>query len=161
KAFVVRGATRGRSYVLRSLDQWERIYSLEASLEEHLVWRNDIVPRIGQLTDNVSDIWHHGFTEILNNAIEHSSGGNITIQLVQPNPSPPHVVVQRSSPTVIALRLAPRPAAQAEAFLPLDVLKKPVETRRVMRNRTFIQYAAIAGADDPVMGAAADLDSNL
>ncbi|MGH8560298.1 MAG: STAS-like domain-containing protein, partial [Methylococcales bacterium] len=78
KAFVVRGATRGRSYVLRSLDQWEHIYSLEASLEEHWVWRNDIVPRIGQLTDNVSDIWHHGFTEILKNAIEHSSGGNIT-----------------------------------------------------------------------------------
>ncbi len=81
KVFVVRGATRGRSYALRNLGQWEHIYPLEPSLEEHLVWRNDIAPKLGQLAENVLDIWRYGFTEMLNNAIQHSSARNINIRL--------------------------------------------------------------------------------
>jgi anti-sigma regulatory factor (Ser/Thr protein kinase) len=81
KALLVRGTTRSRHYILHSLDQWEHIYPLDNSLEEHMVWRNDILPRFGQLPGNVIDIWQYGFTEMLNNAIDHSSGKNISIQL--------------------------------------------------------------------------------
>jgi len=81
KALLVRGTTRSRHYILHSLDQWEHIYPLDNSLEEHIVWRNDILPRFGQLPGNVIDIWQYGFTEMLNNAIDHSSGKNISIQL--------------------------------------------------------------------------------
>jgi len=81
KALLVRGTTRSRHYILRPLDQWEHIYTLDDSLEEHIVWRNDVFPRFGQLPDNVIDVWHYGFTEMLNNAIDHSSGRNISVQL--------------------------------------------------------------------------------
>jgi len=81
KALLVRGTTRSKHYILHPLDQWEHIYTLGDSLEEHIVWRHDIFPRFGQLPDNVIDIWHYGFTEMLNNAIDHSSGRSVSIQV--------------------------------------------------------------------------------
>lgn len=81
KALLIRGTTRSRHYILQSLEKWDQIYSLTQTLEEHVVWQNDIFPRLGQLPENVIDIWHYGFTEMLNNAIDHSSGKNVFIQL--------------------------------------------------------------------------------
>jgi anti-sigma regulatory factor (Ser/Thr protein kinase) len=80
-ALRVRGTTRNKHYILHPLDQWEQIYVLDDTLEEHVIWRNEISPRLDQFPDNVKDIWHYGFTEMLNNAIDHSSGSNVTIQL--------------------------------------------------------------------------------
>lgn len=81
KALLVRGTTRSRHYLLKPLEKWDQIYALNHALEEHVVWQNDIFPRLGQLPENVIDIWHYGFTEMLNNAIDHSSGKNVFIQL--------------------------------------------------------------------------------
>jgi anti-sigma regulatory factor (Ser/Thr protein kinase) len=81
KALLVRGTTRSRHYILQPLEQWEHIYDLNNLLEEHLVWQNDIFPRLGQLADNVINIWNYGFTEMLNNAIEHSSGKQVSVHL--------------------------------------------------------------------------------
>lgn len=81
KALLVRGTTRSRHYILHPLVQWDHIYALNHVLEEHVVWQNDIFPRLGQLPENVIDIWHYGFTEMLNNAIDHSSGKNVSIHL--------------------------------------------------------------------------------
>jgi len=50
------------------------IYSLNKGLDEDIVWRSDIFPLVRDLSENLIDIWHYGFTEILNNAIDHSSG---------------------------------------------------------------------------------------
>lgn len=79
----VNGSTQSRHYSLQPLERWENSYPLDKSLEEHLVWQNDIVPRLGQLPENVMDIWQYGFTEMLNNAIDHSSGGKVDILLVK------------------------------------------------------------------------------
>jgi len=81
EVLLLRGTTRSRHYLLHPLEQWEHIYTLDSSLEEHIVWRDDISPRLGELPDNVIDIWHFGFTEMLNNAIDHSSGKNASLQL--------------------------------------------------------------------------------
>jgi len=81
KALLVRGATRNRHYILHPLVQWEHIYALDGNLEEDVVWRNDIAPLLGELPNNVIDIWHYGFTEILNNAIDHSSGHHVLVQV--------------------------------------------------------------------------------
>lgn len=83
KALLVRGSTRSRHYILQPLEQWEHIYDLSNLLEEHVIWKNDISPRFGQLPDNVMDIWHYGFTEMLNNAIDHSSGKSVSVHLKQ------------------------------------------------------------------------------
>src|SRR4030066_1591292 len=81
KSLLVRGTTRNKHYILHPLDQWEQIYALDGTLEEHRVWRNEIHSRLDQLPENVVDIWHYGFTEMLNNAIDHSSGTNVSVHL--------------------------------------------------------------------------------
>ncbi|OGT21384.1 MAG: ArsR family transcriptional regulator [Gammaproteobacteria bacterium RBG_16_57_12] len=81
KSLLVRGTTRNKHYILHPLDQWEQIYALDGTLEEHMVWRNEIHSRLDQLPENVVDIWHYGFTEMLNNAIDHSSGTNVSVHL--------------------------------------------------------------------------------
>lgn len=83
KALLVHGSTRNRHYLLHPLVQWEHIYILDGSLAEDKVWRDDIAVLLGQLTINVIDIWHYGFTEMLNNAIDHSSGGHVNVSLTK------------------------------------------------------------------------------
>lgn len=80
---AVEGATRNRRYRLKPLLKWSQTYALDGLLEEDRVWRTDIAPRLGDLPRNVLDIWHYGFTEMLNNAIDHSSGRFVEILLTK------------------------------------------------------------------------------
>jgi len=83
KALRVQGSTRNRRYLLRPLEEWEHIYPLDEGLAEDRVWRSDIAPFVSTLPDNLIDIWHYGFTEILNNAIDHSSGTRVHVQITK------------------------------------------------------------------------------
>ena len=71
------GVTRNRSYRLRVLS-WQRQYPLDSQLAEDVVWRNDIEDLLDELPDNVLDIWQYGFSEIFNNAIDHSDGNDVS-----------------------------------------------------------------------------------
>lgn len=74
------GATRTRRYLLSVLSQ--QLFTLNLSgLEEHVVWRSQVEPHLRDLAANVIDIWHYGFTEMLNNAIDHSEGATVAIEL--------------------------------------------------------------------------------
>ena len=81
EALGVQGGTRDRQYHLPTLLEWTHGYPLTPSLEEDVVWRSDITPRLGELPGNVLAIWNYGFTEILNNAIDHSAGTTVTVRL--------------------------------------------------------------------------------
>ncbi len=50
-------------------------------LAEDLVWRNDIRAMLGNIPENVIDIWHYGFTEMFNNAMDHSAGTKIGVEV--------------------------------------------------------------------------------
>ncbi len=63
EALTQLGHTRNRSYKLRPLVEWQKIFSVERSLAEDVVWRENVVSQLGQLPENVLDIWHYGFTE--------------------------------------------------------------------------------------------------
>jgi len=80
-ALASEGQTRNRAYRLYPLVQWLHEYALDDSLAEDLVWRSNIEPSLGQLQQNVSDIWHYGFTEIFNNAIDHANGRKVEVLL--------------------------------------------------------------------------------
>ena len=54
-----------------------KLYKIEG-LEEDLVWSNDFKPFLN-LPPNILNIANHGFTEILNNAIDHSAGDEVFI----------------------------------------------------------------------------------
>lgn len=50
-------------------------------LEEDVLWRNDIAPLLGDLNSNVKDICQYGFTEMVNNVIDHSEAKDLIIKL--------------------------------------------------------------------------------
>ena len=82
-ALIVSGSTKNHHYLLHPLLLWEEIISLDNRPAEDSIWRNDIKPRIGKLPDNVLDIWYYGFTEMMNNAIDHSEGKQVSINLTK------------------------------------------------------------------------------
>ena len=45
------------------------------------MWDTDILPQIRDLPENALDIWRYCFTEMFNNAIDHSAGSRITVHL--------------------------------------------------------------------------------
>lgn len=75
------GRTRNKTYRLALLTEWRKQYSLEAGLAEDVVWTDDVRPVLGQLPDNVISIWHFGFTEMFNNALDHSGGTAILVEV--------------------------------------------------------------------------------
>ncbi|MEO9163785.1 MAG: DUF4325 domain-containing protein [Casimicrobiaceae bacterium] len=75
------GKTRGRVYKLCATTARTRSYHITAEISESDVWRDDIAPVLGEMPENVKDIWHHGFTEMFNNAIDHSGGTRITVDM--------------------------------------------------------------------------------
>lgn len=79
----VEGTTRSRRYELRPLAEFSNWYSLKTPLREDVVWRSDIRPVLRGLPENAIDIWQYGFTEILNNAIEHSAGETVLVTVTQ------------------------------------------------------------------------------
>lgn len=50
-----------------------------AGLREDAVWRQRLAPLFVALPVNVRDIWHYGFTEMVNNAIDHSGGTQLNV----------------------------------------------------------------------------------
>lgn len=75
------GKTRSRVYKLAPLVEWRSGYEIAPELAEDLVWATDVRPALGALPDNVLNIWNHGFTEMFNNAIDHSGGSRINVQI--------------------------------------------------------------------------------
>lgn len=80
-ALTTSGSTRNRTYSLKAQEKWTKKYPLNGDVEEFEVWRLDVEPQLKDLPDNVMEIWEYGFTEMFNNAIDHSSGSSITVHL--------------------------------------------------------------------------------
>jgi anti-sigma regulatory factor (Ser/Thr protein kinase) len=80
-AVLQEGKTRSKVYRLAPLVEWHKEYLLNAQLTEDFVWRSDVAPLLGKLPENALSIWHYGFTEMFNNAIDHSEGNKIAVGL--------------------------------------------------------------------------------
>lgn len=81
QALTEDGNTRSRVYKLAPLLEWSGRYPINPELAEDIVWRNDVYQVISPLPDNVVNIWHYGFTEMFNNAIDHSGGSEILVHI--------------------------------------------------------------------------------
>jgi len=79
KSIAVKGVTSNRVYLLHPDPSKNFTYVLDKSLQEDVVWRNDILPLLDNLPDNVENIWSYCFSEILNNAIDHSNGSIVAV----------------------------------------------------------------------------------
>ena len=82
-AITQEGQTRSKTYRLAQLTSWAKDYPLEEGITEDRAWREDIAPLLGKLPENVMSIWHYGFTEMFNNAIDHSGGSLISVTLTK------------------------------------------------------------------------------
>ena len=69
------------SYELRPQEEWQQTISITDNPHEDVVWRNIIAPRLGRLPDNALSIWSYGFTEMLNNVIDHSGSPTAWINI--------------------------------------------------------------------------------
>jgi hypothetical protein len=81
KSLTEAGETRKRTYKLATLSEWRKMYSITPDLEEHVLWDNDVSPVLQPLPENVMHIWQYGFTEMLNNAKDHSGGDSIMVHI--------------------------------------------------------------------------------
>ncbi len=86
------GATRNKSYRLRVLRKWEKNYEINASLTESDVWVDDIRPLLGDMPDNMLDIWDYGFTEMFNNVLDHSGSDQASVFFME-NAAQMYVVI--------------------------------------------------------------------
>jgi len=73
------GKTKARTYRLRPLLEWWHSYDLVPDLSEDQVWREDVSPLLDALPRSVLNIWHYAFTEMFNNAIDHSDGKHVGV----------------------------------------------------------------------------------
>jgi anti-sigma regulatory factor (Ser/Thr protein kinase) len=80
-ALVANGETRKRSYKIAVTSSTSFKYQIIPTLAEDVVWRQDIQPFLGALPANVLEIWNYAFTEMFNNAIDHSGGTEIRVTL--------------------------------------------------------------------------------
>ncbi|GAB1406836.1 STAS-like domain-containing protein [Thermomonas brevis] len=73
------GGTRP-TYAIGPHRKFSRRYPREG-LSEDRVWFGDLQPLLADLPRNVLDIAHHGVTEMVNNAVDHSDGRYVEVQM--------------------------------------------------------------------------------
>lgn len=73
------GSARFPKYQLvKTVYNWEHE---NKSLEEDIIWSKDISPLLKDIHSNVKEICQYGFTEMVNNVIDHSGAETLTIDL--------------------------------------------------------------------------------
>jgi predicted transcriptional regulator len=82
KQLSLKGSATRREYFLEPTHTFTKTYSLGSQLAEDKVWRQDLLGLFDGLQKNVLDICYYGFTEIFNNAIDHSEGSEIAVQVM-------------------------------------------------------------------------------
>lgn len=80
---VATGATRGRQYRLAVKDRVLFKKPITRSLEEDAVWAQEVRPHMEGVPENVMRICHYGFTEMLNNVVDHSEGTTVSIKVTR------------------------------------------------------------------------------
>lgn len=72
------GRGAGVRYTLATLKEVHEVFD-RAGLSEDRVWQKLLAPVVSDLPDNVKSIWHYGMTEMINNAIDHSGAGRVSV----------------------------------------------------------------------------------
>lgn len=78
--YLIKAGTTRPTYSLGRNRRLMRSYVREG-LAEDRVWFQDLLPLLQDLPRNVLDIAHHGVTEIVNNAVDHSDGERVSVYM--------------------------------------------------------------------------------
>ena len=75
------GATRSRRYELVTLVEKDYVFHDASHLQEDVIWRENVAPLLTGLAENVVAICRYGFTEMVNNVIEHSESTDMSVRV--------------------------------------------------------------------------------
>ncbi len=73
------GKTRAREYRLLPTRECTRRLTITPALTEDRMWEEYIRPLVDDVPHHVRDICHYGFTEVANNALQHSGAARVSI----------------------------------------------------------------------------------
>ena len=77
---VKSGTSRKPRYSVVAIEK-QFAFPLQEYREEDVVWRKFILPLIGDARQNIVDLCHYSFTEMFNNAIDHSGGTGVLVTI--------------------------------------------------------------------------------
>lgn len=77
------GTGKGKQYFLGDIRGHKSLFSLADALTEDVVWRDHYSFVVDGLPENIVDICHYGFTEMLNNVIDHSGGKHVSVSVLR------------------------------------------------------------------------------
>ncbi len=77
----IQGTARAKTYELKPIADFTQQFPLTKDLKEDKLWHRHILPRLQGVGENVIAICQHGFSEMVDNAIDHSDGSNLSIML--------------------------------------------------------------------------------
>ena len=75
------GIGKGKKYFLGDVRENKSFFALSDDFAEHEVWRDHFSYIFENLPENLIDICHYGFTEMVNNVIDHSAGTKVHISV--------------------------------------------------------------------------------
>lgn len=75
------GKTKDRSYKLREIIDQNIDLEITPDVQEDVIWTEKVKPLLADTKENVLSICAHGFTEMLNNVIDHSQSSNARISV--------------------------------------------------------------------------------
>lgn len=77
------GSGKGKRYFLGDLREYKSLFPLAEEFTEDIVWRNHFSFVFDGLPENLVDICQYGFTEMVNNVIDHSGGEHVYISAIR------------------------------------------------------------------------------
>ena len=77
------GIGKGKRYFLGDIREYQSLFPLADEFAEDSVWRNHYSFVFEGLPENILDICHYGFTEMVNNVIDHSGGTEVFISVLR------------------------------------------------------------------------------
>jgi len=87
------GRTTNRTYELGPRRFLHKSYAIKKGLGEDEIWAKDFSPLFQGLKANVLNICEYGFTEIVNNALDHSDGSKLHIT-AEVSPGDIHILIE-------------------------------------------------------------------
>ena len=81
KLVIAKGSRRNRVHRLKLLLASHVSIEITDKTEENQIWSQTVAPHFKDIKANVREICHHGFTEMMNNVIDHSSSNKADITI--------------------------------------------------------------------------------
>lgn len=77
------GIGKGKRYFLGDVREHRAVFQLTEDFAEDTVWRDHFSFIFEGMSENIVDISHYGFTEMVNNVIDHSVGTEVYISVIR------------------------------------------------------------------------------